>query len=81
MGGFSGANNTVRQVNLTLPQNITVDDNNMNPHIHIGADLLEMFESPNLIDFSKDTLIMHGGANAKKVADNYADMFDVIMVE
>ena len=78
-GGFSGANNTVREVTLQLPQPITVDDNT--PHIHIAADLLELFKSPHTIDFSQMHTVMHSGPNAARLADNYENMFSVIMVE
>lgn len=75
VGGFSGANNTVNTVTLNFPNNIIVnaDDN----HVHINADILKMFGPSNIINFATLSVVHMPGADAKKVADNYKNMFSV----
>lgn len=73
-GGFSGANNVLKTVTLTFPSPITVDKNGEN-HIHLQANVLAMFKSPNVIDFSVTNGIHMPGPDAKAFADNYANMF------
>jgi hypothetical protein len=43
--------------------------------VHLTADVAVLFKSPNVIDFSTINTIHMPGANAKKLADNYANMF------
>jgi hypothetical protein len=75
-GGFSGPNSVLKTVTLDFPDIIEVTDWGT-PHIHLQADLLKVFKSPNVIDFSTTTTIHMPGAEAKKLADNYADMFTI----
>lgn len=75
LGGFSGANSVVKTVTLSFADPIEVGANT--PHIHLTADVLALFKAPNKIDFSTISTIMTPGANAKKLADNYANMFTV----
>ncbi len=75
-GGFTGANNVLRTITLTLPNTITVNKTT-NPRISIDADILKMLKSPNLVKFATTNMVMMPGADAKKVADNYAGMFTV----
>lgn len=75
-GGFSGANSVLKTITLNLPNNIEVTKNGVN-HVHLQADLLQMFKSPNVIDFSQTTTIHMPGADAKKLSDNYASMFSI----
>lgn len=75
VGGFSGANNTVKTVTLNLPNNITVNgDEN---HIHLNADALKLFGPTNIISFASTSVIHMPGTDAKKLADNYTSMFSV----
>lgn len=75
VGGFSGANNTVKTITLNLPNNILVNgDEN---HIHLNADVLKLFGTTNLISFSSTSVIHMPGIEAKKIADNYTSMFSV----
>lgn len=75
-GGFSGANNVLRTITLPMPEAVTVDKVST-PHIHFTADVLKLFKSPNVIDFATLNTIHMPGANAKKLADNYANMFTI----
>lgn len=79
LGGFSGPNNVLKTVALTFPTTITV--NGSNPHMHIEADLAKWFYGPNTIDFGQTHGFMMPGANAKKIADNYVDMFTMGEIE
>lgn len=80
MGGFSGANSVLRTVTLTFPNNgDLVVDGNLS-HIHMKADINKMFAGDNLIKFSELSAIHMGGANAKKIADNYRNMFSVTAI-
>lgn len=75
-GGFSGPNNVVRTVSFTFSQPIEVSKGGT-PHIHLTADVLALFKSPNKIDFSQIMDVQMPGADAKKIADNYANMFTI----
>lgn len=75
-GGFSGANSVVRTVTVNFPSAITVASSGTN-HIHLVADVLALFKSPNIVDFTAESLMNTPGENAKKFADNYANMFSV----
>lgn len=77
-GGFSGANSVLRSITLTLPEDLVVNGNES--HLHVSANLLSMFGNPNPIDFATLSAIHMPGANAKKIADNYAQMFTVTEV-
>lgn len=75
-GGFSGVNSVVRTMTLTFPNPIIVTMSGVN-HIHLTADVLSLFKSPNVIDFASLPVMNTPGADAKKIADNYANMFTV----
>jgi hypothetical protein len=75
-GGFSGPNSVLKTVTLDFPNEVEVSKVST-PHIHLQADLLKMFKSPNVIDFSQTATIHMPGADAKKLSDNYVNMFSV----
>jgi hypothetical protein len=75
-GGYSGANSAIRRVTLPLTQSISVTATNYN-HIHVSADVLALFKSPNKIDFSSLPVVNTPGPNAKVMADNYSNMFTI----
>ncbi|PQJ12234.1 hypothetical protein CJD36_000290 [Flavipsychrobacter stenotrophus] len=75
-GGFSGVNNVLKTVTLTFPTPITVGSGAEN-HVHLAANVLALFKSPNIIDFSTLNTIHMPGPDAKLFADNYASMFSV----
>lgn len=79
VGGFAGANNATRMVTLTFPTPITISNNAY--HLHINADIAKWFAAPNIIDFSTTNIFMSPGGVALKMADNYANMFELEEVQ
>ncbi len=75
-GGFTGKNSAVKTVKMALPQAITVSATTT-PHVHLTADVLALFKSPNKIDFSTTYLVVTPGEEVKMLADNYANMFTI----
>ncbi len=75
-GGFSGANSVLRTVTLNFATPIKVTTSGEN-HVHITGDLLALFKSPNIINFANTSSVQMPGAEAKGMADNYANMFTV----
>jgi hypothetical protein len=75
IGGFSGSNNALKTISIGFG-NETANVNGTNtPRVHMKSDLLKMFEGQHSISFSAMNKIMMPGTNAKKIADNYANMF------
>lgn len=79
IGGFSGANNVLKTITLTLPNQLDIR-NNLISTVKIKADIMEFFKSPNTISIATTHTIHMPGAAAKNMANNYADMFNVISV-
>lgn len=73
IGGFSGSANTVRKITLNFPSPVTIDNNSF--QLNIQANAARPFGLPNPIDFSQLNSVLTPGANAVKIADNYANMF------
>ncbi len=71
VGGFKTPNNCLRTVTMPLPENMLVRTDH-HPEIHILADVEKMFRGVNTIRFGSVSNVM-GGANAVKIADNYAN--------
>ena len=78
MGGFSGANSVLRSITLAFPADVVVNANE--PHVHLSADVLELFKSPTVINFATFSAVHMPGANAKIIADNYVDMISVTLI-
>ena len=76
LGGFSGRNTVLRWVELSLPEAAVVQSGKK-PVIHIRSDVAEWFKTPVTIDFAQQPVIVMAGADAKMMADNYADMFSI----
>ncbi len=75
-GGFSGKYATQRRVTLSLPHLMEVNAAG-EYHIHINADVLQLFRSPTEFDFSVMPSVQSIGKDAKALADNYANMLTV----
>ena len=75
-GGFSGVNNVLKTITIIFPNEIEVTKN-ATPHVHLKADVLAMFKSPNVVAFATNNTIHMPGAAANKLADNYANMFTI----
>jgi hypothetical protein len=78
VGGFSGTNNVLKTVTLPFTTNANVSTSKT-PQVFVKADLAEWF-APNNISFSTLHTIHMPGANAKLIADNYANMYSVTQV-
>ncbi len=78
VGGFMGANNAIKTVNLPLSTSANVSES-ISPEVFIKADLAEWF-APNAIKFATTNTIHMPGVPAKMIADNYANMFSVTKV-
>ena len=75
IGGFQSPNNTIRSVNRSFPTNLTVKNTTVSK-VKMKTDVLEMFTSPQNIDFSTFNFTM-GGPTSVTVANNYVDMITV----
>jgi hypothetical protein len=75
-GGFSGTNNVVKTITINFPNEIEVTKS-ATQHIHLKADILALFKSPNVVDFATTHTIHMPGAGANKLAANYANMFTI----
>lgn len=78
LGGFRGFYNVLRtikkQVSFTVEAGKTVQ-------MHVKADALEWFKTPNIFDVKKTPMFMSSGKDAAMMADNYTDMFTISHVE
>ena len=80
VGGFSGANNALKTVTLNFPGTANVSAS-VTPLVTIRSDAAEWFKTPVNVDISTLHTVHMAGASAKKIADNYADMFSVTSVQ
>lgn len=80
IGGFSGATNVIKKVNINFPTDLIIASNK-NPELKLKTNAAELFKGPNAINFATLNNIMSIGPDAVKIAENYADMtsFDVIV--
>lgn len=78
VGGFHGANSTLKTVTLPLTTPAIVSSSKT-PQVLLKADLAEWF-APNSVSFATLHTVHMPGANAKKIADNYANMFSISQV-
>lgn len=77
VGGFSGTNNVLKTVSPSFGGSTANVSSTVTPEIHFKVDIAQMFKSPNVISFNSISTIHMPGANAKKIADNYASMISV----
>lgn len=80
MGGFSGPNSVLKYVTLDFPAQAAVSSTST-PNIHLTADIMEWFKTPTTIKFKDFAGTSSPGADAKMVADNYADMFTLVHID
>lgn len=76
IGGFSGAQNTLKRITLILPTSVVVTGGKK-PVIRIQADVNAWFQAPHNLTIRTQPVCTTPGALAKQFADNYADMFTV----
>ncbi len=78
IGGFSGVNNSLKQIGLLFPAGKkVVIKQGQTSEIMVEADFNKWWQTPNDIKIADLPVCTTPGVLAKKVADNYADMFTV----
>jgi hypothetical protein len=80
VGGFSGNFNTVKSVTIALPSTMNLSSKKTSV-IELQADAAEWFKNPITLNLANDYIVHSAGADAKKVADNYANMITVKAVK
>jgi hypothetical protein len=76
IGGFSGANNVLKQVPLIFPYEATLKEGKSS-QVVITANVNSWFAGPNALKISTTPVSMTPGPLSKQFADNYATMFTV----
>lgn len=74
IGGYGGANKAQRNFTFNFASTTANVSAAIKPQIHLQADVLEFFKTPNLIDVSTQNFQMSSNATAKMYANNYADL-------
>jgi hypothetical protein len=75
IGGYSGSNQTARNITLELPKSIEMaPGSNV---LNLDMNLAEFFSSPNEIDISVTNNVQTVGADAVRIAQNWDNMFSV----
>ena len=77
IGGFKTANNTDanRSVEIEFAGDSLIVDGAREAEIHVLADVLKLFSTPNTISIAAINTQMLPGGNALLIANNYAKMF------
>ena len=76
-GGYSSPTvNNIKSIALSKSGEIAKVDGRITPQVHVVADILEIFKTPNTIKLA-DKPTIHVDPAAKVVADNYVDMFSI----
>jgi hypothetical protein len=75
IGGFKGVNRTMQNVGISFNGSTLKCAQGGLSRLSLKADAGEIFKSPNLIDVSTFYYQMSEGAGAKKLSENYKDMF------
>jgi hypothetical protein len=75
-GGFSGQYKAQRTITLTFPQPIVVSNTGQN-HVHVTADLLTLFKTRTVIDFSTTNLVNTPTATSSTLANNFSNIFAI----
>jgi hypothetical protein len=76
IGGFKGANNSLRTVQLSFPSPVELGQNG-HAGFKITADAYTWFDQPNRISFQQLASCTSPGAQAAAIADNYKSMFTI----
>lgn len=80
LGGFYGTYSVLKEVTLTLPQNLVIKDG-ATSSVTFRSDVLKWFEAPHMIDFSVLNNVMNPGQQAADLSVNYSSMLSVTKVE
>lgn len=76
-GGFSGVNSVLKTITPSFNSETANVSGSVTPEIHFKVDIAEILTSPTTINFATFNTVHMAGANAKLLADNYADMISV----
>lgn len=81
IGGFSGANNVLKQISMIFPagKQLVIKPGEIS-EIILEADFNKWWQLPNDLRIADLPVCTTPGALAKKVADNYNDMFTITNV-
>ena len=76
-GGYSSPTiNNIKSIALSKAGETAKVSSNITPHVHIVADLMEIFKNPTTFSLASKPTI-HVDPASKTLADNYADMFSL----
>ncbi len=75
IGGFSGANNTIKLISVNFNGQKLIVRKGKEAEIKLSVNINEMFKNPSTINFADLNKVEMAGANAVLMANNYADMF------
>ena len=77
IGGFKNANNTnaIREIEIDFLGDSLIVDGAREAEIHVLADVLKIFSTPNTLSIAVLNTQMGQGGNALLIADNYKQMF------
>jgi hypothetical protein len=75
VGGFSGTNNALKTIAIGFGNETANVNGSATPRVHMKTNILKMFEGTHLVSFTTLNKVHMPGMNAKKIADNYANMF------
>jgi hypothetical protein len=77
IGGFTGANSSLRTVSPTFNGDQATVSATATPEIHIGCNVGEWFQNPTTINLGTTFFQMSVNATSSMIATNYSDMFSV----
>lgn len=77
IGGFSGANNSLRTAVVSFTSTNANVSASTSPTVHLNSDVKKWFSGSHVIDFNSINNVTMPGVNAMKIADNYANMFSL----
>lgn len=75
-GGFSGPYPAQRTITLTFPQPIVVSNAGQN-HVHVAADLLVLFKTKAVIDFSTTNTVNTPSVMSRTLSNNFSNIFSI----
>ena len=78
IGGFSGVNNVLKRITLTLPTTkFLIVAKDKTSEIIVEADLAKWWQNPNDLKITDNPVCTTPGVLASKIAGNYSNMFTI----
>lgn len=81
VGGYGGVNKAQRNFTFNFSATPANVNGSIIPKIKVAAEVIELFKNPNTVNFATLSTVHATGTNAKLIADNYADMFNLVGIE